>query len=429
VLVYRALLVLTLVGCQAAPVQSVVDKSKIVSRRPAIAGPTVKPVEMNKYPAVGRIKRSGEQSCTGTLIAKNVFLTASHCIDPSNTSDLLIDFPNSTSEKRKFGISEVKVPDRFSFNTAGDAGDDIALLILSSAPAIVPMDRFDESFQEESFPSKAIAVGYGKTAEGAPSEVLLGGDMKFAGARDHLNQGVSRGLDLIFEPAPDYVRGGDSGGPILVRSGKRDVVVGVLSGPGGNTKNNYSFAGREAKWLSEALEEISSGQKKIIRSAFLGVSSDRFIQAEYYDSTLLALLSFWKVEFNGNGFQCRLKGHRSEGSFYSEAKIEKDTIFMNQTVPCTRDKDSALRIELDELKSILQSTSAYTGTIIKVSDQTVVEENRENLLHLVFSLEVEGPGAEPSLIRQVHCAFEKNEDESFGKVNIYYGHNCYHIKP
>ncbi|MES2803257.1 MAG: trypsin-like serine protease [Bdellovibrionota bacterium] len=400
-------------------------------RQPSVAGPDVKIIEMNSQPAIGRLIFKNEFRCSGTLIGKKIFLTASHCVDNIEKDDYVIDFPNSSVEQRKFGATEVNVPDRFSYNTPLDEGDDVAIVMLKDNPNIKPLKIYDQNFDAVKFPLQGFIFGYGKTNDHEPSEILLRGEMKFVGLRDHLNFGLSKGATLLYRPSPNYIRGGDSGGPMTVQVSDEYFVVGVTSGPAGSEPDvdrNFPYVGPDSHWLPKKLVDLRNNNSKSIRSKYFGISSDRFIQPEYYDSTLLPLVSFWNVEFSDSNrtAQCRIIGQFSSGSFYEKSKIQSDSTFIRQDVPCSRGRKDPLRIELDELNSYLKKAPVYDGFLLTTNDgKTYSELSKTNLIHLVFSMEVDGVA---SILRQVHCGYERKENGTFGKINIFFGHNCYHIR-
>lgn len=140
----------------------------------------------NDHPFVGsmvlRIPDAGVfQWCSGTLIAENVFLTASHCTDPIDAvlasipgAELLVTFDPTISESGTFFTGTWYTnPNYNGFRGPGGSSDpgDVAVIVLDQAPGITPASLPTAGLLDELKASHVLkdtrftAVGYGTIRE------------------------------------------------------------------------------------------------------------------------------------------------------------------------------------------------------------------------------------------------------------------------
>jgi hypothetical protein len=178
-------------------------------------------------------------SCTATLIAPNLLLTARHCISPGDNGNVICGraglgspvkgesavFTNDAIPSHRSVLyrgAEVRVP----FEGTDTCGYDVALVILASnvasvvaTPAVPRIDRLAEPGEPYT------AIGYGVNAEGESNEGRM--------SLDDLEVRCTAGAcGRQFQVVPNEFMGetgvcsGDSGGPALDADGK---VIGVVS--------------------------------------------------------------------------------------------------------------------------------------------------------------------------------------------------------
>jgi hypothetical protein len=127
----------------------------------------------NDHPFVGSIVLNIPdvglfQLCSGTLIAENVFLTASHC-DPG-TTEVLVTFDPTISESGTFYTGQLFTNPNYNAGRGpggnSDTGD-IAVIVLDQAPGITPAQLLEAGLLDELQTSHVLkdtrftAVGYG----------------------------------------------------------------------------------------------------------------------------------------------------------------------------------------------------------------------------------------------------------------------------
>jgi len=185
------------------------------------------------------------QWCSGTLIAANVFLTASHCTAPLDAvvesypgAQVLVTFDPTISEGGTFYTGEwFTNPDYGGQGGASDTGD-VAVIVLDTAPGITPAQLPTAGMLDELKDSQVLkdtrftAVGYGSVRESNRTG--------FQGILDNLDRNrVEQGfhsltpawltLPMTYSTGDGGTCYGDSGGPHFVHLDgvETDIVVAI----------------------------------------------------------------------------------------------------------------------------------------------------------------------------------------------------------
>lgn len=200
------------------------------------------------YPAVGALlydfDRNGAYNandalCTGTLIAPTVVLTAAHCVEflPAG-STLHVSFAADLNGSPTTFVAASYVYDE-RYATSGRAQlNDVAVVILSSAPGITPMRLPTAGLLDQLAAGGALRgavftnVGYG-TSAAATGRPAFGYNGRRNVSQSPFMALTPTWLGLLMNTNATGLGGdcyGDSGGPkFLDRNGYRDVVFATVT--------------------------------------------------------------------------------------------------------------------------------------------------------------------------------------------------------
>lgn len=241
------------------------------------------------YDRLGKVK----SSCTGSLIASNIVLTAAHCFKAfsPNTDSIAFSFDSKPSAKpRLIRVIAVKINPDYRPKTDGatgvyDASADIALVKLEwKVPGIAPLTIAETIPPIPPTGLAARIIGYGDSATGIAEEsieIALPGFgtipvLKFS--LFDLGGGIKRRGDIIFTEmangneffsTPDLkdtnsqrACHGDSGGPALIKINGKYQIAGITSGGFGDycaliTRSFYTNVVKYKAWAEKGIELLN----------------------------------------------------------------------------------------------------------------------------------------------------------------------------
>ncbi|MBP6630829.1 MAG: trypsin-like serine protease [Kofleriaceae bacterium] len=223
---------LSLLTTSAGLAACAVDTRSI--ERPVIGGA---PTPAGQYPGIGALMLASQPpgmqvSCTGTLIAPDVVLTAAHCVDPLFIGNEVPGFtldhtPHMGTPAVVAGSRTVAHP---MFDLESDPGTgpgtwyDIALLVLATPITSVEPIALPGPAEAALLDAGDVVdlVGYGRT-----SNATFDYGVKFNAQAPIV--ATSAGELQISNPGDPQNCNGDSGGPALIELGGLQRVVGVVS--------------------------------------------------------------------------------------------------------------------------------------------------------------------------------------------------------
>ena len=216
--------------------------SPVEDRVPRVLGGQLE----HRFPAIGYILNGGKLRCTGSVVGSHTILTAAHCvdmIDPTQLTFVLADAEGTHPDQDSYTGTSAEFPKDPSKGPAYDKlifADDIALLYVGRPIADpsdpnrltpitpLPLHTGTPTIQVIHDTISLLFVGYGfpDSTPGTAGPVLT-------------NEGAKRSVQL---PMSDYGRktfenravgqntcGGDSGGPALLLSAGVSTIVGIVS--------------------------------------------------------------------------------------------------------------------------------------------------------------------------------------------------------
>ncbi|KAG8174202.1 hypothetical protein JTE90_026205, partial [Oedothorax gibbosus] len=254
--------------------------------------------EPTEYPFVAELKlntaNGARFQCAGSILSQWWIVTAAHCLQRGDSFSVIVGQYNRTEKspfQNQHNVSFSVI--HRSFNTTGnDLNNDIALLkmekkILFNAfvkPANLPTSDVDYSGRT------GTVIGWGFTEINLPSPVLREVQVVIEGyekcRRTYIQNKISRGPSSYEVCAKGNENKGEhkgykgacegvSGGPLIVREGNKDVVIGLVSSGetnrcGSEIPEKYVLIYKFRNWIAGVMQRYTrttsiqrGGERKI----------------------------------------------------------------------------------------------------------------------------------------------------------------------
>jgi secreted trypsin-like serine protease len=191
--------------------------------------------------------------CTGTIIRKNVVMTAAHCVNEKKADEYFIVFGRTVSQAKKAGniykVLKVKVHKRYISSTLGK---DIALILLENniPQGFEPTPTYGgEINRGDTF----RISGFGVTGFGNPSTET--GTLRQATV--YLQKIYLRNQLVLKGKNGEDTCQGDSGGPAYIVVDDKMFVAGITSwGRSCGIKGYYTDVRLYSDWIDETIEKF-----------------------------------------------------------------------------------------------------------------------------------------------------------------------------
>jgi secreted trypsin-like serine protease len=207
--------------------------------------------------------------CTGSLIAKNIVLTAAHCLDESESpiKNIFVVFAENveSAKPEQIRIASTGVAHEGFAPSAPDSGkswNDIALLKLSEdAPADFKLALLPEADLKLNVGQRLIQSGYGRAEADRAATTDSSGVLRTVTGIGLLAISLD-GLELQMDEAKKGSCNGDSGGPAYLKTSKGQVIVGVDSRGTLQTScigvGIYTNVVAQLPWIKENMQSLQA---------------------------------------------------------------------------------------------------------------------------------------------------------------------------
>ena len=241
------LLLVLAAGCGVEPPRGpAVKKQAVLGGAPEPGSPAVGAI-VPVAPTCGEPVAAAPITCTGTLVAPRVVLTAAHCVENEDAPQVL-SVVFASEPARALASERVRTVEG-RLHPAWRAGEnDIGVLILSEDAPVAPVTLDGTGLPEDVVGRLTRVVGFGIDDQGS-----TGGRRSGTARVTAVGQGT-----FAIEAAPGMTCGGDSGGPSFLELDGTERLVGVTSfGDLACTRGTNTRVDVHAEFLRTILDEVA----------------------------------------------------------------------------------------------------------------------------------------------------------------------------
>lgn len=197
--------------------------------------------------------------CTGTLISRNLILTASHCLRWMSVDELYVSFSISLNPD-KDSLLNVKAAELITHPDYFDMKNDVALIkIAVNAPS---------THQPVAILSERHNLQVGQTMILAGFGIIDDFNFTSSSVLRRVEVPLAKILDTILVTDQTKFSGacnGDSGGPAYLENAQQLFVYGITRGPHESATDchhygEYTYASKFQKFIVESAEQLGADQ-------------------------------------------------------------------------------------------------------------------------------------------------------------------------